>query len=164
MMNVSDIKTLYRYNEWANERLFTAIAKLSDEDIARDLGGSLPSLRHVVAHIVSTEWSWLERWHGMSPAARSGWIDADLASIMVQSREIEAKRTLYLDSLSDGALASPLSFTYLSGKPDQHILQDLLVHVANHSTYHRGQITLMFRQLGHAPPSTDFVLFKSENR
>lgn len=163
-MNVSDIKTLYRYNEWANERLFTAIAELSDEDIARDLGGSLPSLRHVVAHIVSAEWSWLERWHGVSPTVRPGWTEADLDSIVAQLHAIEAKRTLFLDNLSDEALASSLSFKYLSGKPDQHILQDLLVHVVNHSTYHRGQIALMFRQLGHAPPSTDFVLFKSENR
>lgn len=163
-MNVSDIRTLYRYNEWANERLFSAIAKLSDEDISRDLGGSFPSLRDVVAHVVSTEWSWLERWHGVSPTARPAWADGDLPSIVAQLRDVEARRARFLDSLSDNELASSISFTYLSGKPDQHVLQDLLVHVANHSTYHRGQITLMFRQLGHAPPSTDFVLFKSENR
>lgn len=163
-MNVADVKTLYRYNDWANGLVFNAIASLPSEDVTRDLGGSFASLRSVVAHVISTEWAWLERWHGTSPKERPAWMEGDIGSLMARLLDIQAKRSLFLDNLSDDALASQMSFTYLSGNPDQQILQDMLVHVVNHSTYHRGQITLMFRQLGHAPPSTDFVLFRSENR
>ena len=163
-MNVSDASTLYRYNDWANGLIFNAIAALPHDDIDRDLGGSLSNLRSVAAHVISTEWAWLERWLGVSPKERSGWMSGDITSLMARLLDIQAKRSLFLDKVSDEALASPMAFTYLSGNADEQLLQDMLVHVMNHSTYHRGQITLMFRQLGHAPPATDFVLFRSETR
>jgi Uncharacterized protein conserved in bacteria len=163
-MNVSDIETLYRYNDWANRLLFTAIAKLPDEAVTQDLGGSLPSLRDVVAHIITAEWAWLERWHGVNPTERPAWIDDDVPSLIAHLDEIEAKRYRLLEGISDEQLAFDRSIVYLSGKTDTQRFQDMLVHVVNHSTYHRGQITLMFRQLGHAPPSTDFVVFRAETR
>lgn len=163
-MNVNDIETLYRYNDWANALLFSAISKLPDEAVTRDLGGSLPTLRDVVAHIITAEWAWLERWHGVNPTARPAWINDDVASLMTHLSEIEAKRYRLLETLSDDDLTVDRTIVYLSGKMDTQRLQDMLIHVVNHSTYHRGQITLMFRQLGHAPPSTDFVVFRAESR
>ena len=163
-MNVSDIKTLYRYNDWANALIFTAITKLPEEAVKRDLGGSLPSLRDVVAHNITAEWAWLERWHGVNPTERPAWITDAVPSLIGHLEEIETKRNRFLESLSDADLPVDRSIVYLSGKPDTQRLQDMLVHVVNHSTYHRGQITLMFRQLGHAPPSTDFVAFRAETR
>ncbi|MEO8033546.1 MAG: DinB family protein [Acidobacteriota bacterium] len=164
-MNTSDVQDLYRYNEWANRRLLTAAQELPSEALLRDLGGSDRSLRDVLAHIISAEWVWLERWRGMSPTATPDWVAAGgLTVLMEKLTEVETGRANFLRDVSDSALSSEIDFRYLSGCPGNHVLSDLLTHVVNHSTYHRGQVAAMLRQLGATPPSTDFVVFKRELR
>jgi uncharacterized damage-inducible protein DinB len=162
-MNLDDIRTLYRYNEWAHRRLLDAISALRPEELTQDLGGSFKTIRDVTAHVVSTEWSWLERWGGMSPTAAPDWVDnGDMNEIVAKLREVEAKRAQFFETVSDSDMSRPIEFRYLSGQPGVHALQELMIHVVNHSTYHRGQIASMLRQLGSAPPSTDFVVFRAE--
>jgi uncharacterized damage-inducible protein DinB len=80
---------------------------------------------------------------------------------MARLAEIEADRHAFLQTLSESALATQISFRYLSGAEAVHVLGDALIHVVNHSTYHRGQVATMLRQLGAAPPPTDFIVFKA---
>jgi uncharacterized damage-inducible protein DinB len=163
-MNVADIQSLYRYNDWANRRLLDAASALPAESVSRDLGGSLASVRDVVAHVVSTEWAWLERWHGTNPSSVPDWVDGNVVSLIARLGEVQTKRAAFLKTISNSDLSSPVSFVFMSGVPDKHELQDLLVHVVNHSTYHRGQLASMLRRFGTAPPATDFVVFKAEMR
>src|SRR5271165_4700022 len=76
-MNVADIKTLYAYNHWANERLFSALEKLSDHQFTEAVPSSFPSIRETVFHILFAEWLWLKRWQGTSP--RSTLADPDVS-------------------------------------------------------------------------------------
>jgi uncharacterized damage-inducible protein DinB len=162
-MNLGDIRDLYRYNEWAHQRLLDAVAALPPEDLTRDLGGSFKTITDVESHVISTEWAWLERWTGVNPTQAPAWVDSgDMSQIVAGLREVEAKRSRFFDGLSDGDLNKTIQYRFMSGNPGAHTLQDLLVHLVNHSTYHRGQIASMLRQLGTAPPSTDFVVFKNQ--
>lgn len=161
-MNTDDGKKLYRYNAWANRRLFDAASGLTSDQLTQDLGGSFPTVRAVIAHMVLTEWVWLQRWIGVNPPGPPAWAAADLPDLVANLSELEKQRSEFLAGLSETALSSRIDFTYLSGAPGSHELQDLLIHVVNHGTFHRGQLTSMIRQLGVAPPSTDFVLFRAE--
>src|SRR5687768_7846935 len=67
MMDVASIQELYRYNEWANDRIFEAVSGLTQKQFAADLGNSYPSVRDTLIHIVWAEWIWLQRWKGISP-------------------------------------------------------------------------------------------------
>jgi DinB family len=67
MMDVADIQELYRYNQWANDRVFEAVSGLVLTEFTRDLGNSYPSVRDTLTHIVRAEWMWLQRWKGTSP-------------------------------------------------------------------------------------------------
>lgn len=162
-MNCEDIRDLYRYNEWANERLALSALALSFEAFNEVRGGSHPSLRDALAHIVASEWVWLERWGGANPTEPPVWIDAtDAVTLVDEMRRVDAARAAYLAGLSDSELDVVLSFTFMSGKPGAHRLRDLLIHVANHSTYHRGQVASMLRQAGVVPPATDFVYYRAD--
>ena len=161
-MNTNDIFRLYRYNQWANAKLLDAAAKLSPEQQNQDLGGSFPTVRRVIAHLVVTEWAWLQRWCGVNPAAVPNWSDGEVPELAAQLKDIEKDRAMFLNGLSDDALKTRIDYKYLSGNPGSGEVQDLLVHVVNHATYHRGQLAAMIRQLGNAPPSTDFVFFRAE--
>jgi uncharacterized damage-inducible protein DinB len=162
-MNCADILDLYGYTEWANERIAAALLPLSSETFNRFWGGSHPSLRDAFSHIVASEWAWLERWHGVNPKQPPEWMDGTEAAPLVEEmRRVNARRMSYLRGLTDGDLGSTLEFTFMSGKAAANRLCDLLIHVANHSTYHRGQVASMLRQAGVVPPSTDFAYYLGE--
>lgn len=72
-MNLSDIRRLFDYTEWANALAIEAAAKLSDEDFRRDVGISHKSIFGTLLHMAGAEWIWLERWHGRSPAKAEAW-------------------------------------------------------------------------------------------
>lgn len=162
-MTRTDLHTLIRYNDWANDRIFSCVEKLSDEQFARVVGGSFPSIRETIAHLVLGEWVWTQRWKGVNPTSAPGWSEnAVLADLRRALREIEAERLALISTIGEEDLLRPRDFTYMSGAAGRHSLQEMIVHVVNHSTYHRGQVVTMLRQVGGAPISTDMVIFYSE--
>ena len=161
-MNRSDILSLYRYNDWANGRVAAALQPLSTDALNRDLGGGFRTIRATFAHVVSAEWIWLERWRGSSVSAVPDWVSGgDLSFLLARLSEVQANRATYLGQLTESVLSQRLEFRYISGAAASHELSDLLLHVVNHSTYHRGQLASMLRAAGAAPPATDFVVFKA---
>jgi len=164
-MNSHDIVLLYGYNDWANDRLLRAIAGTPPDVFTRDLGGgSFRSIRDVVAHIASADWIWLERWNGGSPSSLPAWYGSDSReTLLAQLEAIAAARGAFLQRLTAADLDRELSFKYLSGKPARVRFEDVLVHVVNHSTYHRGQLASMLRHVGTPPPPTDFIVFRTES-
>jgi uncharacterized damage-inducible protein DinB len=159
-VNLEIIQHFYAFNEWANGRYFTAAAELSDEAFTRSIPSSFPSIRETLAHIVSAEWIWLQRWLGESPAAQPAWMPgASLGTLRRELDDVEASRKQFLGGLDATRVGQTVSFRFLSGKPGEASLIALLMHVVNHSTYHRGQLATLFRQVGAVPPGTDLVLF-----
>ena len=68
-MNLHDLNTLLDYHYWARDRMFEALAPLTEEQLRRDLGGSFGSIHDTAAHIYAAEWAWHSRWRGESPTA-----------------------------------------------------------------------------------------------
>jgi uncharacterized damage-inducible protein DinB len=167
-----DIGLLYEYDRWANNRVFEACSALSTEQFTRDLGGSFSSLRETLLHIFAGEWGWLQYWKQPSPdaafladltARRKVLFDPnafpELAAARQKWAEVEKEQVEFIELLTDERLERMLPV-----RTTQVKLIHLMQHVANHSTYHRGQIALMMRQLGAAPQATDFHVFVMEGR
>jgi uncharacterized damage-inducible protein DinB len=155
-----EISKLFEYNDWANARTFSSVEPLSQEELNRQLGGSFPSVRETLVHIYAAEWIWLERWNGTSP---KGLPSADELTALETLKErwarVEKERQVFARRLSEPRLGEVISYSNLKGDPKNNRLGDLLVHVVNHSSYHRGQVATMLRQLGKKPISTDYVVF-----
>ena len=164
-MNLTDIRHLFDYTEWANDLAMEAADKLHDEDLRRDVGISHKSIFGTLLHTAGAEWIWLERWNGRSPAKAEAWSMwtpescADLATLNDRWTEVVASRAQYISELDETRLAAELAFKLLSGDPSSMRLIDQMQHVANHSTMHRGQVVGMIRQLGIDPPSTDLLFY-----
>lgn len=160
---MSATRDLFAYNRWANARILDAAAALDDEALARDLGSSFPSVLATLAHLLAADWVWLRRWKGESPSAvPADWDRSSLAAIRAAWDDVEAERTAFLDGLDDAALTAELSYRDIAGRPWTSRMDDMLRHVVNHSTYHRGQVVTMIRQLGAVPPVTDLVAYYRE--
>jgi uncharacterized damage-inducible protein DinB len=165
VMNLSDIRHLFDYTEWANGLALDAAAKLSDENLRRDFQISHGSIFGTLLHMAGAEWIWLERWHGHSPAGKDAWSlwktesCPALATLNERWREVVDRRTRFISELDESRLAAELAFTLLNGDRNAMRLVDQMQHVANHATLHRGQVVGMIRQLGIAPPSTDLLFY-----
>jgi uncharacterized damage-inducible protein DinB len=164
-MNLSDIRQLFDYTEWANELAMDAADNLSDDHLRRDFGISHRSIFGTLTHMAGAEWIWLERWHGRSPAKAEAWSlwtpdsCGDLATLNDRWGEAVERRRQFISEIDEDKLAADLSFNLLSGDASSMRLVDQMRHVANHATMHRGQIVGMIRQLGLEPPPTDLLFY-----
>jgi uncharacterized damage-inducible protein DinB len=158
-MTMDEARELFAYNRWANGLVFSASADLSADQLRRSVASSFPSVAASLAHVVSTEWVWLQRWLGESPTAVPTWVSADLAELRARLTEVEGQSERFLAGLADADLARAISYRTLSGQAHADPLGHTVRHVVNHSTYHRGQVATQFRQLGVVPPATDFIAF-----
>lgn len=164
-MNLSDIRRLFDYTEWANDLAMDAANRLTEGNLRRDVGVSHQSIFGTLLHIAGVEWIWLERWNGRSPAKDEAWSMwtpqscADLATLTNRWSEVVDRRAQFITNIDEDRLAAELPFKLLSGDPSSMPLIDQMQHVVNHATMHRGQIVGMIRQLGIEPPSTDLIFF-----
>lgn len=162
-MTPEQCRALFAYDSWANRRILEACTALSAEQFTRDLGSSFRSVRDTLAHILGAEWIWLERFQGRSaPSLPKADQYPDLAILRARWGEVERDVLGYVDRLSAADLNCSFDYRDLKGNPYRSILWQALQHLANHSTYHRGQVTTMFRQLSATPVSTDLIGFYRE--
>jgi len=162
-MTPEEMRTLYEYDAWANARTLNACAALTQEQLTRNLGNSFGSVRDTLVHIVGAQMIWLERLHGSSPAGLPK-PDAypDLLAVRAQWAETEPTLRAYVSGLSAADLERILEFRNAKGIVFRDQIGNILQHLANHGSYHRGQVTTLLRQLGATPVSTDMIGFHRE--
>lgn len=161
---LTQVRELLAYNDWANTRTLDAVERLSSEDLGREIGGSFPSVWKTLTHIYGAENSWFVRWQGTPEGLGAGPIVADdLAELRDKWRGFTEKRNHWLDDVTDDALRRSIAIRLRSGLAFEQQLAATMLHVVNHSTYHRGQITNFLRQLGAEPVATDLVVYYMEN-
>jgi uncharacterized damage-inducible protein DinB len=159
-MDLETIRELYGYNRWANARSLQAASTVSPADFTKEVGGSFASLRGTLAHVYGAEWIWLERWRGTSPRKLPFALDfPDVETIRSRWKDVEREQQQFLDRLDDGGLREVVSYVNLKGETFAYPLGRMLQHVVNHSTYHRGQVATILRQLKATPLSTDLLLY-----
>ncbi len=165
MIPLTTLRELYEYNYWARDRQLEACAAVPSEQFLRPLGSSFSSLRDTLSHLVGAEWVWLERWQGRSPRKPPSAEELlTLVAIGERWRSVEQSLRKHLDGLSEESLGQPLTYTNLKGETWTYPLWQTLLHLANHQTYHRGQVTTLLRQLGAKPAPVDFLVYQDARR
>jgi uncharacterized damage-inducible protein DinB len=160
-MNLQDLNTLLDYNYWARDRMYDALAPLTPEQATRNLGGSFGSIHDTVAHLFAAEVVWHRRWHGESPMSLlSGDAFPDLAAVRTAWLEHEPKMRAFVNDLGESGIGRSFEYKMFNGQPTASPFWQMLQHVVNHGSYHRGQVTTMLRQLGAQPAkSLDMIAF-----
>jgi uncharacterized damage-inducible protein DinB len=163
MMDVADIQELYRYNQWANDRVFEAVSGLALTEFTRDLGNSYPSVRDTLTHIVRAEWMWLQRWKGTSPQHKFDATEfSHVKALNTLWSELKAEQRAVVEGVTAERLGGVVTYVNLQGQTWRYALWRQMYHVVNHSTYRRGQLTTMLRQLETVPVPTDFLVFHDQ--
>ncbi len=159
-MNKQDIQQLYKYNKWANATVMKSVAPLTTAELTRHLGGSFPSVRETLVHIMAAEWIWLRRWKGVSPKAlfEAGEFP-NLDAVRAKWSEIQTEQMGFVDQVTDESLKEIIKYVNTKGQTWQYPLGRMMQHLVNHSSYHRGQVANFLRQLGAQPAATDLLVY-----
>ena len=154
---------LIGFHYWARDRVMVAAEALSAEQYVRPMGNSFSSIRDTLNHVYFAEWIWYSRWNGVSPTSFPADEIPDLATLRARWSEIEGNVRAFLGDAGELGLNRVIHYRLMSGKEGSSPLWQMVAHVVNHATYHRGQVTTMLRQLGAAPAqSTDMITYFRE--
>lgn len=162
-MTLNEIRLLHAFNAWANNRIFEGVAQLTPEQYMRDMKSSHGNIHGTLVHMVGAEKMWLSRWAGIPD--RTYLNAADVGSLH-ELKEIWERvghdTAKLLSTLNDKKLQETITYTIAKGDTYTNLYWQTLQHVVDHSTYHRGQVITLMRQLGVKPPSTGLIVFYRE--
>ena len=160
-MNRQDIALLFRYNDWANDRIMDTAEALTTEQLTtpNDLGWG--SLRGALVHLLDAEYVWRNL---LKDGEHVEWLQPedfpDVASIRARWHKERAAFWRYLASLSDEDLSATIS--YEGDVIRYRVLWHCLAHVVNHGTQHRAECAALLTGFGHSPGNLDFTVFLLE--
>jgi len=139
---------LYQYNAWANARVLNSLQQqnVSDEKICSLMG-----------HIVAAQFLWLHRIKGLPPPDVKLWGNYTLAQLITMAEEAGKKWLDFAESQDD--FNREMSYTNYVGEPYTNNVEMIMIHLVNHSSYHRAQIAMLLRQKGLEPINTDFITY-----
>jgi uncharacterized damage-inducible protein DinB len=155
------LQQMAAYNLWAHTQIAEVLNGCSEEELAKDLGGSFGSIRETARHLWQAESIWWQRLkladNIIIPGSDGGMATADLIQGLLRQSQVWAD---WVIQASEAALQH--EFIYQNSKREsfKNPVCQVLIHVFNHATYHRGQIINYLRQLGKTRvPATDFIAF-----
>ena len=153
------LNTLYTYNFWANKLIINWLEPVSETDWDKPIGGSFGSLSNTVLHLVAAEKIWDERIHEDVQPFLSQNFNGTKTELMQLWSTISGKLLDTVKNLAAEVIDKNLDYNNVKGEPFTFKYWEVLTHVANHSTYHRGQIVADLRTLGYNAGSTDLISY-----
>jgi uncharacterized damage-inducible protein DinB len=154
------IRTLYRYNAWANAQVLDAAARVTPAQFVAGGGASFDSLRDTLVHTMAAQWLYLERWQGRSPTAMpAGPEFADVPAVRARWDEIERATEAFVAGLTDARLAGTVAYLNFKGERWAYPLWQQMLHQVNHATQHRSEAAVMLTHFGCSPGLLDLLYF-----
>lgn len=158
---MKELLTQYaEYNIWANKRIIDIMLKLEPSLADKEIASSFPSLKTTAYHIWGAENIWLQR---LQLTEYPTWVANDFKGSFEEAcaewQRVSAALKQFIEKqYDDKAFAHVLQYYDMKKNSHKTPVFQVLNHAFNHSTYHRGQLVTILRQLGQTDiPSTDFI-------
>ena len=158
---MNSVQTLTRYKAWADDTFLSVVEILPESDLVAPRPIVFGSLIRTLNHSYSMDFVWqchlLGVPHGLT--TRSPVDHPPIQQLAESQRQMDHWYVNYADSLSRDQLGEVVEFEFIGGGPGAMSREDILLHVVNHTTYHRGHIADMLYHLRISPPTTDLPVF-----
>ena len=156
MADTAQLRRLVAYNQWANEKILSAIDGMTAEELARPVDAYFGSLEKNLGHILLATRVWLARWKEAAPPSlqdriATPWPDAYAAT--------HAEFRTFVESLTEANAGRVVDYKNSQGKPFQMALDQLIAHVVNHGTHHRAETGMLLERIGRSPGDMDYVYY-----
>jgi uncharacterized damage-inducible protein DinB len=151
------------YTAWASRRLVSAVSSLPADELTRDFQTADHSILGTLVHVYAADRVWFGRIEGNPPAR---FIDPEqdmrLEALQNDWPQLHQRWKAWAEGHNDDSLRQKLSYKDLKGNPYETPLWQIVLHVVNHGTHHRGQVSGFLRALGHTPPPLDLTAYYRE--
>jgi uncharacterized damage-inducible protein DinB len=151
------------YNRWANARLYQAAFALSDADYRRDVGAFFKSMHGTLNHLVLTDRIWLKRLDGQGehPDRLNAILYEDRRALALARADEDERLVRYVAGLDEAAFEGVLGYANTSGKRFEQKRREILAHLFNHQTHHRGHAHMILSICtGREPPPFDLLAYQ----
>ncbi|SRR5258706_8835496 len=139
---------LYQYNAWANHRVLKC---LHDQAVSHE------KIISLMGHVAAAETLWLHRVKGLPKPDVKLWASYSLSDLSAMLENVDAQWLEFVGSTEN--FDRELNYTNYTGDPFINNVEMIMVHVANHGSYHRAQVAMLLRQNGFEPVNTDFITY-----
>lgn len=146
------------YTAWASNRLLDAAAGLSLEERERDFGTADKSVVGTLVHVFGADRIWLARVQG-AENGRPGPEYRDLNVLRPAWQTVVEGWKSWARPLGDEDFLREVAYRDLQGNPWRTPLWQIILHVVNHGTHHRGQAAGFLRAMGRTPPPLDLIAY-----
>ena len=147
------------YTAWASNRLLDAAAGLSEEELVRDFKTSDKCVLDTLVHVFAADRIWLSRIQGVTRATFIDEEDRSLPALSVAWPALHQRWKDWAAPLTDQGAMAKIAYRDIKGNPYEQPLWQILLHVVNHGSHHRGQAAGFLRSMGHAPPPLDLIAY-----
>lgn len=161
MSALRNVRMLTRYTAWANSLLYTTVGEQPERELIKPQQLVFGNLIRTLNHVYTIDLVWqahLEgRAHGFT--TRTPDVQTSFADLRIAQAALDNWYIRYAEEMSDRAGEEIVDFTFIGGGEGSMTRVDILLHVVNHTTYHRGHIAAMIYQIPARPPVTDLPVF-----
>jgi len=158
---VNSVQTLTRYKAWADDTFLSVVESLPASDLVAPRPILFGSLIRTLNHSYSMDFVWQSHLlgvpHGLT--TRNPADHPPIQELAESQRQMDIWFVDYADSMSRDQLGEVVEFEFIGGGIGAMSREDILLHVVNHTTYHRGHIADMLYHLHISPPTTDLPVF-----
>jgi len=148
------------HNLWANKKIIETANLLSEEQINTEIVSSFPSVYKTFLHLMEVEYVWWERLKLTEHDTPSGWFTGDFTELSKKLLELSRQWQEWIESANEVNITHVFAYQNSKKEHFKQPVYEMLLHLFNHQTFHRGQIITMLRQLGlDKIPPTDFIVF-----
>ncbi len=158
-VSVDTLRLQLDYSAWASQRLLDAAAKLSPEELTRDFKTADKSVLDTLVHVYAADRVWLSRVLGEPRATFVDPEDRDLTLLQSEWPALQQRWKLWLRDFGEGDVTRQISYKDTRGNPYTTPAWQIVLHLVNHGTHHRGQISGFLRAMGHTPPALDLIAY-----
>jgi uncharacterized damage-inducible protein DinB len=164
MTHTRTARMLTRYNAWADRLIFDAVAALPEGEATRERKTLFRDMVHTLNHNYVIDRIWQAHLEGREHGYEGRNIRdyPPLPDLWRAQQEIDRWYIAWSDTLTDAVLDEKVSFTLIGGNRGVMTRGEILLHVVNHTTYHRGFVADLFYQVPARPPTTDLPVFLRE--
>ena len=153
------LQQLYDYNYWANRRYLAVAETLTEAQFFRKQGHSWESVHAVLVHMMSSERMWPQRWRGETGTFLDPNGFPTATSIREYWEDVERNMRGFIAEQTEQSLLSDVTYTNPKGETFTLPLWQMMVHVPNHNTHHRGELAAMFALMNISHPEEEVVQY-----
>ncbi len=150
------------YTAWASGKLLAEAAKLTPEELTRDFKTADKNVLDTLLHVYAADRIWLSRIQGASPSTFISESDRGFDVLQREWPALLKRWKEWAAPLKDQGAVAKVAYRDMKGNPYEQPLWQILLHVVNHGTHHRGQASGFMRAMGHTPPQLDLIYYYRE--